>query len=95
MHVMLCITAPFSALRLLEELLPLGDTRRAEITVFLEFATAARTDPPWPGPVARSVGWPLLLRKVTLEGSPSGGGRGVVHVGRVRQRGADGGCPTR
>jgi hypothetical protein len=46
MHVMLCITAPFSALRLLEELLPLGDTRRAEITVFLEFATAARTDPP-------------------------------------------------
>ena len=45
MHVMLCITVPFSALRLLDELLPLDDTRRAEITVFLEFATAARTDP--------------------------------------------------
>ena len=45
MPVMLCITVPFSALRLLDELLPLDDTRRAEITVFLEFATAARTDP--------------------------------------------------
>ncbi|MDQ3151078.1 MAG: hypothetical protein M3R63_04910, partial [Actinomycetota bacterium] len=40
MPVMLCITVPFSALRLLDELLPLDDTRRAEITVFLEFATA-------------------------------------------------------
>ena len=45
MHVMLTHHSPFSALRLLEELLPLDDIRRAEITVFLEFATAARTDP--------------------------------------------------
>ncbi|MGW3498993.1 TetR/AcrR family transcriptional regulator [Streptomyces sp. NPDC001020] len=30
---------------LLEELLPLDDKRRAEVTVFVEFMTAARTDP--------------------------------------------------
>lgn len=39
----------------LGELLPLDDARRAEVTVFLEFAAAARTDPDL-APLAREAG---------------------------------------
>ena len=74
MHVMLCITAPFSALCLLDELLPLDDTRRAEITVFLEFATAARTDPALDH-LAReaAAGTRTLVRRIFIRKHRGGG----------------------
>ncbi|MFC6063335.1 TetR family transcriptional regulator C-terminal domain-containing protein [Streptomyces ochraceiscleroticus] len=50
---------------LLAELLPLDETRRAEVTVFLDFNTAARTDPAF-GDLTRQAaeGTRKLVRRV-------------------------------
>ncbi|GAA0313118.1 TetR/AcrR family transcriptional regulator [Streptomyces polychromogenes] len=53
------------AVGLLAELLPLDETRRAEVAVFLDFSTAARTSPEFAGLARRTaVGARELVRRV-------------------------------
>ncbi|MDJ0380318.1 TetR/AcrR family transcriptional regulator [Streptomyces sp. G-G2] len=66
---------------LLEELLPLDDVRRAEVTVFVEFATAARTNPALAGPARdAAVGTRALIGRVLAGLARSGALRAGIDL---------------
>ncbi|MFC9237939.1 TetR family transcriptional regulator C-terminal domain-containing protein [Streptomyces decoyicus] len=62
------------AVELLSELLPLDDSRRAEVTVLVDFSTAARTHPALDG-LARgtATGTRSLVRRILARPDTAGG----------------------
>ncbi|MFJ8162832.1 TetR/AcrR family transcriptional regulator [Streptomyces sp. NPDC096136] len=75
------------AVELLAELLPLDEVRRAEVAVFLDFSTAARTSPEFAGLARRTaVGARELVRRVLGRLDACGALRAGLDLGAETER---------